>query len=68
MYFLNKKKVKQSKYDFFRPLFDERCNYNLMIEYVTIWKLRVELPASLQEVYLSFNPIPNPNIAATRPR
>ena len=22
------------------PLTDERCNYNVIIEYVTIWKLR----------------------------
>ncbi len=25
---------------FFAPLFDERCNYNPMIEYVTIKKLK----------------------------
>jgi hypothetical protein len=22
------------------PLFDERCSYNAMIEFVTIWKLK----------------------------
>jgi hypothetical protein len=24
----------------FAPLFNERCNYNTLIEYVTIWKLK----------------------------
>ncbi len=38
------KRVIQSKYNPFTfisaPLFDERCSYNTMIEYVTISKLK----------------------------
>ena len=42
--FLNEKRVTLFKYNpftlLFAPLTDERCNYNAMIEYVTIKKLK----------------------------
>jgi hypothetical protein len=31
------------------PLFNERCNYNAMIEFVTIWKLKLELRVKLHK-------------------
>jgi hypothetical protein len=34
------KKLPSSGRLFLSPLFDERCSYNAMIEYVTIWKLK----------------------------
>jgi len=36
----NKKEVEIDVFMNLAPLFLERCNYNRMIEFVTIWKLR----------------------------
>jgi hypothetical protein len=36
----NKKEVKKDLLFILAPLFDERCSYNAMIEYVTIRKLK----------------------------
>jgi hypothetical protein len=38
--FSGHKKKADRKRSAFAPLFYERCNYNKMIEYVTIWKLK----------------------------
>jgi hypothetical protein len=37
---INKKALHNARLFFFAPLTDERCNYNAMIEYVTIRKLK----------------------------
>jgi hypothetical protein len=39
-WFLNKKRGHFDLFSLLAPLFDERCNYNPMIEYVTISKLK----------------------------
>jgi hypothetical protein len=36
----NKKEVEYDLFLIIAPLFLERCNYNSLIEYVTIWKLK----------------------------
>jgi hypothetical protein len=36
----NKKALQNARLFLSAPLFDERCNYNAMIEYVTIRKLK----------------------------
>ena len=36
----NKKALQNARLFFYAPLTDERCNYNAMIEYVTIRKLK----------------------------
>jgi hypothetical protein len=39
-WFLNKKRGRNDLFLICAPLTDERCNYNAMIEYVTIRKLK----------------------------
>ena len=39
-WFLNKKRGRNDLFLIYAPLTDERCNYNAMIEYVTIRKLK----------------------------
>jgi hypothetical protein len=39
-WFLNKKRGQNDLFSLLAPLTDERCNYNVMIEYVTIRKLK----------------------------
>jgi hypothetical protein len=39
-WFLNKKRGRNDLFFITAPLTDERCNYNAMIEYVTIRKLK----------------------------